>query len=153
LHNLALDNYDEDWLCCFYLWQALEVIFTTKKEDKHEVIPKRIIAFIGKNEPFYDIIQYFMEKRHSMVHRADFEIFSKIDCDTMKELVEFLIEVFLSIIVKIDDSRDYESLLQSIDFYLANQNINDLKLGDHLQRKKGILRLFEKSKMFQIRAM
>lgn len=151
LHNLALDNYDEDWLCCFYLWQALEVIFTTKKEDKHELIPKRIIAFIGKNEPFYDIIRYFMEKRHSMVHRADFEIFSKIDCDTMKDLVEFLMEIFLSIIVKIDNSKDYESLLQSIDYYLVNQNINDLKLTDHLQRKKEMLRLFEKSKLFRIK--
>lgn len=151
LYNLALDNYDQDWLCCFYFWQILEVIFTTKKDDKHEIIPRRMIAFIGKNEPYYDIIRYFMEKRHSMIHRADFEIFSKIDCDTMKELVEILIEIFLSIIVKIDNFKDYESLLQSIDYYLMNQDINDSELSKHLQKKKELLRLCEKSNLFQIR--
>ena len=127
----------------------MEVLFTTKQTEKHDVIPGRVVAFIGKNEPFYDIIRYFMSKRHSMIHRAEYDIFSKIDCDTMKEMVEFLILRVLARTMKFEDYHDYESFLGSIDYYLTNHDINDMQFSSYLKKKKEMSHLFERSRIFQ----
>ncbi len=150
LYNQSLDSYDQNWLCCFYLWQIFEVLFTTKTTDKHEVIPGRIIAFIGITEPFYDIIRYFMQKRHLMIHQAEFNIFTKTDCDAIRGMIDFLIIEVIDKIITIKTFNEYESYLETIDFYLLNQDINDLNLSNFLNKKREIAHSFEKSRIFKM---
>ena len=145
VHTTALDNFDNNWVCCFSFWQIIEILFLCD-EAKSEKIHNRILFVLGSSKPFYDIFKLFAKKRHSYVHKAKYDNYSVLDIVIIKQTIEFLLYHLLLETPNIKNYDNLKSLFQSIDFYFNETSIRDHQMNKKIQTKKDMFEYFENSK-------
>jgi len=153
IHNSALDNYDEEWLCCFKFWQILERLALADQNLKYEDLCKRLLPFIGEIEPYYDIIQLYLKKRHNYVHNGNIHDFTYQDVEVIKDISEFLLLSLLYKAGKMKNLKTLKGIYDSIDIYFKNVDVMDPSSLKTIKEKMRYLRRYERSSFFKKRLL
>jgi len=131
----ALDYYDRLWLSFLSYWQIFELLSLGKNQLKQDEICKRVVALLGHNEPYEDLLDYFKIKRNNIVHHGKFEDISEDDTNIIKGIAEHAI---LFILFEASHLKNISGL--NVYYEHINSNEKDIKL------KKSILGLIDKTK-------
>jgi hypothetical protein len=143
LHTDALDNYGQKWICCFHLWQIIELISLCGVSGSYDQISKRIITLLGESHPWNDTIQSFLQKRNNFVHRGNKDEFTYLDINAVKGIVQFSMMRLLDKTNEIKNFSDLKFFYDCVDYFYKCTDITDDTFGRTLNRKNEIFKIVE----------